>query len=142
MTPLEWLDHGADAGFRVTGRSLAEVFCEAARGLFALMLDIEQVRPSIDHCVELRAGTRRQLLVDWLSDLLAQKDVTGLVFGRFEVTISGDEGTGFAAHGQAHGERLDPRRHHPGTEVKGISYLGLEVCPTEDGWLAQVVVDV
>jgi SHS2 domain-containing protein len=143
MTAIEWLDHGADVGLRTTGSSIEEVFCEAARGLFSCMIELEYVRPQTEHRVEVAAATRRALLVEWLADLLAQKELSGLVFSRFDVVVSGDETTGMLAHGRALGERLDPRRHGIGTEVKGISHLGLEVRRQDDGqWLAQVVVDV
>ena len=37
---------------------------------------------------------------------------------------------------------LDPARHSLGNEVKAITYHGLRVEPTADGWLAEVIVDI
>jgi SHS2 domain-containing protein len=138
---VEYLEHTADLGLRATGATLSEAFCEAARGLFALMVDPTTVRPLTEYAVHLEAGSNDGLLVEWLSELLAQKELTGLVFSEFEARIGRSNG-GRRLDGVARGERLDPTQHRPGTEVKGISYLGLAVRQLDDGWSAQCVVDV
>jgi len=142
MTPIEWLDHTADMGFRAMGDSIEGAFCEAARALFSLMFAIEEIRPETDHCIEVSAASLSDLLVEWLSELLIQKELSGFVFSRFEVAITGNQLSGFSAVGRAFGETLDRERHRPGAEVKGISYLGLDVSQRDEMWVTQVVVDV
>jgi len=142
MSPIEWLDHAADVGFRATAESLDAVFCEAGRALFSLMFTIEAIQSQVEYRVALSAPSLEELLVEWLSELLVQKDLTRLVFSRFELAISGDATSGFSAVGSAFGEELDRERHRPGTEVKGISYLGLDVHQRDRMWVAQVIVDV
>lgn len=142
MSPIEWLDHTADMGFRATGESLEAAFCEAARALFSLMFAIEHIDSSTAFPITVSAPSLEDLLVEWLSELLVQKDLTRLVFSRFELAISGSGGSGFSAVGRAFGEQLDRERHQPGTEVKGISYLGLGVSQRGEMWVAQVIVDV
>ena len=138
---IEYLEHAADLGLRATGATLEETFCEAARGLFGLMLDLGAVQPRAEYTVHLEAASNADLLVEWLADLLAQKELTGLVFSGFEAVISRHEGDS-RLHGVALGERLDLGRHRPRIEVKGISYLGLDVRRHGAGWAAQCVVDV
>jgi SHS2 domain-containing protein len=138
---IEHVEHTADLGLRVTGATVEEAFCEAARGLFALMVDLRTVRPRAEYAVHLAAASNADLLVEWLSDLLAQKELTGLVFSGFEVEIGSNEGR-CLLDGVALGERLDPDRHRAKIEVKGISYLGLDVRRYAAGWTAQFVVDV
>ena len=142
MTSIEWLDHTADVGFRATGESIEDAFIEAAKALFSLMFELEDIRPVTERCVEVSARSRSELLVEWLSELLAQKELSGLVFSQFEVAIAGNEVNGFSAVGRAFGERLDRERHRIATEVKGISYLGLDVFQRGEIWVVQVVVDV
>ena len=50
----------------------------------------------------------------------------------------GDDGL----EGEAWGEPMDPARHEPNHEVKAITYHGLKVEKTADGWLAEVIVDI
>jgi SHS2 domain-containing protein len=138
---IEYLDHTADLGLRATATTLNEAFSEAARGLFALMVDLATVRPKQEYAVHLEARSDDDLLVEWLSDLLAQKELTGLVFSEFDVQIGRDGGR-LRLEGVAAGERLDPSRHRPKIEIKGVSYLGLDVRRTDGGWEAQCVLDV
>ena len=142
MTPIEWLDHTADMGFRASGTSLEEAFCEAARALFSRMFALDRIEPVSETRINIAANSLPDLLVEWLSELLGQKELTGDVFSQFQVTISGNESSGFRAQGCALGETLDRTRHQPGTEIKGISYLGLAVIEQDGVWTAQVVVDV
>jgi len=139
---IEWLDHTADAGFRASGASIEIAFCEAARALFSLMFAVECIDARTEFQITLNAARLEDLLIEWLSELLVQKDLSGLVFSRFELVISGNETVGFSASGRALGEPLDRVRHQPGTEVKGISYLGLAVSCQDGIHTAQVVVDV
>lgn len=138
---IEFLDHTADIGLLASGRTIEEAFGEAARGLFAVMIDVDSVEPRERHIVHAQAATRAELLVAWLSDLLAQKDLSGLVFAEFALDIRPTDDR-FVLEGIAVGERLDLSRHHPGSEVKGISLLGLTVRQVDDGWIAQCVLDV
>ncbi len=138
---IEHLEHTADLGIRAIGATLEEVLCEAARGLFGLMLDVSAVRACQEYAVHIEADSDADLLVEWLADLLAQKELTGLVFSTFDIRID-RRGTVPRLDGVAVGETLDPVRHAPRIEVKGISYLGLDVRPVKDGWIAQCIVDV
>jgi len=142
MTPIEWLDHTADVGFRAMGNSIEDAFCEAARALFSRMFAVDEIRPLVEHRIDVSAPSLSELLVEWLSELLAQKDLSRLIFSQFKVTISGSEASGFSADGCAFGEILDRERHQPGTEIKGISYLGLDVSHRNEMWVVQAVVDV
>jgi len=139
--PIEYLEHGADMGVRATGPTMAAAFCEAAAAMFALMTDIAAVEP-VSRCkIVLTAVSAEDLLVDWLAALLAEKELTGRVFSEFDalITVTGDR---YTLDGAALGETIDPARHDLGTEVKGISYLGLAVCRTGEGWTAECVLDV
>lgn len=138
---VDFLDHTADVGLRARGASLEEAFRRAALGMFSLMIDLGGIAGEIRHAVECRAETLEMLLVEWLTDLLAQKDLTGLVFGRFELAIERDE-QGARLRGEARGEVLDPARHAPRLEVKGVSYLGLRVEEGANGWEVECVFDV
>jgi len=138
---FEILNHTADLGVRATGRTIDEAFCEAARALFSVMVDLDAVEPRSEHVIRLEAGSCADLLVEWLSDLLAQKELSGLVFSRFEARIRRLRDRALL-DGIARGEPLDRAVHRPAAEVKGISYLGLDVRPIGDGWQVRCVLDV
>lgn len=141
IMPFEYLDHTADVCLRGTGETVEEAFCEAARALFNLMIDLEQVAPKRSQRVSLFAERLDLLLVEWLSELLVQKDLAGLFLSRFHVDIRQGK-DGFHLEGEGWGEPLDPPRHRVKLEVKGVTYSGLHVAHKGKIWIAQCVVDI
>jgi SHS2 domain-containing protein len=134
----EFFDHTADLGLRIQAADLNTLFDEAAQALFnAVVEDLAMVRPEREITVELPRDDLEYLLFDWLKALLFHFDTEHLLFGKFAVSID-DAGL----HGRAWGEPLDRARHKLEHEVKAITYHGLVVEQTDDGWLAEVIVDI
>ncbi len=134
----ETFDHTADLGLRIRAADLNTLFAEAARALFATLVeDIDTVAPVRQLDVTIAGKDRDYLLFDWLKELLYHFDAEHLLLSRFEVRI-GDDGL----QGSAWGEPLDRARHHLANEVKAITYHGLRVEPDADGWLAELIVDI
>jgi SHS2 domain-containing protein len=134
----ETFEHTADLGLRIRAADLDTLFAEAAQALFAAIVeDLGAVEPRQPVHIQLTADSSEYLLFDWLKELLYRFDAEHLVLGRFEVRVG--EHTLTAT---AWGEPLDPSRHALGHEVKAITYHGLRVERTADGWLAEVIVDI
>lgn len=138
---FRFLDHPADLGVEAWGETTAVAYEEAARALFSAMVRVDCVRPVECVAVSVTADGLESALVEWLAALLAEKDISRRVFSRFEVTVH-EVGRNVRVDGQAWGEALDPLRHDPALEVKGISYLGLCVARCGAGWLVRYVADV
>jgi SHS2 domain-containing protein len=135
---FETFEHTADLGLRVQAADLNTLFVEAARALFSTIVeDLGTVEPSQKLGIKLAADDREYLLFDWLRELLFRFDGEHLLLGRFEVQV-GDAGL----IGTAWGEPLDRSRHVLEHEVKAITYHGLRVEETADGWLAEFIVDI
>ncbi len=134
----EFFEHTADLGLRVRAADLDALFADAARGLFAAIVeDLNMVRPLQRIDVRLAGSEREYLLFDWLKELLYRFDAEHLLFSRFEVHV-----TAMGLTGAAWGEPLDRGRHELGHEVKAITYHGLCVQPEDGAWLAEVIVDI
>jgi SHS2 domain-containing protein len=135
---FETFEHTADLGLRARAADLDTLFAEMAQALFAAIVEHPAaIRPERRIDVRLDADAREFMLFDWLNELLYRFDTQHLVFSRFEARVS-DVGL----NGAAWGEPLDPARHGVGHEVKAITYHGLKVEQTNDGWLAEVIVDI
>jgi len=134
---FETFEHEADIGIRGFGATAEEAFANAAKAMYSVMVDLARVEQKEFRGVNVTAGDREQLLVEWLNGLLAVSDIERMVFSRFEVRI---EGTALA--GNAWGERLDRSRHGPKVEVKGATYHQLSVREEQGSVVAQCVVDV
>jgi SHS2 domain-containing protein len=135
---FETFDHTADLGLRVTGTDLPELLTEAARGLTAMIVaNPGDVRPTEQQSFRVDGTDPDYLMFDWLNELLYAFESRRMLFARFEVHI---DASGLTA--TAWGEPADPDRHQLEHEVKAITYHGLRVEPTTDGWLAELIVDI
>ena len=134
----ERFEHTADVGLRIRAAGFAALLEEAGRALFDLMIaNLDEVRPLVRVQVRLDALPADDLLHDWLTELLYFFSARRLVLCRFQVALYDGR-----LEATAEGEPLDLARHQPGMEVKAITYHGLKVESSADGWLAEVIVDL
>jgi SHS2 domain-containing protein len=134
----ETFDHTADLGLRICSPDLSSLFVEAARALFSVIVeDLDTVQPRERVDVQLTGDDRAYLLFDWLNELLYRFDTEHKVFGKFEAQVTNGH-----FKGSAWGEPLDRARHVLSHEVKAITYHGLRVEETPEGWIAEVIVDI
>jgi len=133
----ELFEHTADLGLRVTAPDLETLFCDAARGLFGAI--VERIPEQRGERIELRVAGRRHdwLLLDWLNELLFVFETRKLLLGDFEIALDVS-----GLRGSARGAKLDPARDRLLHEVKAITYHGLRVDRTADGWVAELIVDI
>ena len=134
----EIFEHTADLGLRVKAPDLNTLLVEAARGLFSIIVENpDEVQPLQQINLHIEGRDRQYLLFDWLNEILFIFDSKHLLLSRFEVQVSE---TGL--DGVAWGEALDIDRHQLDHEVKAITYHELKVIEQQDGWLAEVIVDI
>jgi SHS2 domain-containing protein len=134
----ETFEHTADLGLRVRAPTLDQLFVEAAEALFsAIVENLADVATKQRIDIQLQGDDLALLLFDWLNELLYRFDTEHLVFGKYEAKIKDN-----TLSSSAWGEALDPTRHSLGHEVKAITYHGLRVEKEENGWLAEVIVDI
>jgi SHS2 domain-containing protein len=135
---FEIFEHTADVGIRVRAATLEELFADAAKGLFSIIVaNPEAVRPLQEITFTIAGDQHDELLIDWLDELLYTFDTKRLLFREFGVQPTTE---GISA--SARGEPIDRARHDLHMEVKAITYHGLKVDRDGDGWLAEVIVDI
>jgi SHS2 domain-containing protein len=134
----ELFEHTADLGLRATAPDLDVLFAQMAECLVSAMVeDPGTVRPAQEVRIEVTGADREYLLFDWLKELLLRFETDHMLFRSFEVKVT-DSGLSATARGEAY----DPARHVLSHEVKAITYHQLKVEQTQDGWLAEVIVDI
>ena len=138
MERFRILEHPADIGFEAFGSTREEVFANAARALFHLMVDLDSVEPRDELAVQVEGSDPASLLVNWLSELLYLNDAEGWLFSEFEVERLDDR----SLAARARGEKFDRTRHRAKLQVKAITYHQLELERTAEGWHARVYVDI
>lgn len=83
----------------------------------------------------LESGDVAQLLVRWLREILYLHDVHGLVYQAARFDRLDTAGLDASVSGEV-------RSDDAVTELKAVTYHGLEVAPTADGWRARVIFDI
>ena len=123
MKKFELIEHTSDIGIEAHGSTLAEAFVNAARGMFSIIVETDNVKEVESRRVEASADDIEGLLFEWLNSLLYYFDVENLLFSGFDIPEFGD--TRLAA--ECRGEKYDPTRHRLKTGVKSATYHMLEV---------------
>ncbi len=134
MPEFEEIDHAADRAFRVRGRDLAELFASAALALAAVQAATGHETRATAREVEITGVDRESLLVNWLNEILYLQEKYRETYTRFEVLSISEQ----RLRARLHGSPLVTAR----TLIKAVTFHGLEVRPTAQGWEATVVVDV
>lgn len=134
---FEILDHTADVGIIAYGADLKQAFANAAKGLFSLITELDDVEEVLYRDIELDAGDEESLLVGWLNELVYRFDTEGVLFKRFDITRLGDG----RLKARGYGEKADSSRHILKTGVKGATYHMLKI-DKADGFRVQVLFDI
>ncbi|MCX9011710.1 MAG: archease [Candidatus Methanoperedens sp.] len=130
----------ADAAFEVEGRTLEELFRDAAIATFEVMVDTKSVKPEIAKEIELKNEDIGNLLFDWLSELVYLKDAESLLFSSFDVSIKKNDV--YELKAKARGESINQRKHSLRSDVKAVTYHMFEVKRSGEKWTATVVLDI
>ena len=138
----EIFEHTADLGIRIGAENLDELFADAARGLFSVMVagELDRSHGTERVTFQIRADNIEELLHDWLSELTYTFYARRLVLGDFQTRVQVSTASELTATAQ--GEPIDTCRHEIGAEVKAVTWHGLKVQQGSGGWAAEVIVDI
>ena len=139
---LQEIDHTGDIGIQVTADSLPQLFERAAVGTFRVLTDPSTVRAETETQIAVAGRDREALMVRWLSELNYRHTVDHLLFCDFAVDSIEETEEGVVLTGTARGEPLDPARHTVYTEIKAITFHGMDIRETDTGWMVQVIFDM
>jgi len=132
------IEHTADVGVKAFGKSIADCFSCAAKGMFDIITDSSKIEEKGEYKIKLHSEDLEQLLVDFLSELLFLHSSRNLVFGFFDVSIDQDTGELSAS---IKGESYDLKKHQYGVEIKAVTYHMLQV-HTVSPLFVQVLFDI
>ena len=134
---FEIVNHTADVGIIAHGVDMKQAFANAARGLFSLITELDDVQEVLYRDIEVTATDKESLLVEWLNELIYQFDTENIIFKRFDIT----ELDNTRLRAKNYGEKVDSARHKLKTGVKAATYHMLKV-DTDDGYKVQVIFDI
>ncbi len=134
---FEIVDHTADVGIIAYGADINQAFTNAARALFSLITELDDVEEILHRDIELTAPDEESLLVEWLNELICLFDTENIVFKRFDVTKLNHT----QLKARSYGEKVDSSKHRLKTGVKAATYHMLKV-DKGDGCKVQVLFDI
>ena len=134
MQRFEEVEHTADWAFRAHGRDLAQLFANAAHGMFELQGGAAEGKTSVAREIAVSGVDRETLLVNWLNELLYLQETQHESYSRFEILEISDTHLRACVHGWQHWPQ--------GRTIKAVTFHYLEVKPSATGWEATIVVDV
>ena len=135
---FEFIDHTADIGILAYGKDMKQVFANAARGLFSIIINLDSVAVKENRDIQVTAPDREALLVNWLDELIYLFETKEMLFNKFEITAINDT----ELKATAFGEKINLAKHELKTQVKAATYHMLKIEQNKDGYRAQVIFDV
>ena len=136
---FEVFDHTADLGLRIQAGDLNGLFAEAGRALLAVIVsNPDAVEPREQMSVRVDGEKPEYLFVDFLTELLFLFESRTVPRAANSRCVCDDRGLTATVHG----ETCDPDRHQLAHEVKAVTYHGLVVEESHDGWWAEVILDI
>lgn len=137
----EFLEHTADAYIAAYGRNLGEAFANAARALFDVMTQVERVRPETENLVEVEGEDEYSLLYRWLETLLVKSETKGLLYSKFEVTIT-EKMSIFKLKARIWGEKFNSKKHLQKVGVKAVTYHRMEIIKSSEKVTLKFILDI
>ena len=134
---FEIIDHTADVGIVAYGADVSQAFANAARALFSLITELDDVAEVLHRDVELTAPDEEGLLVEWLNELIYLFDTENVIFKRFDIIKLNNT----QLKARSYGEKVDKSKHKLKTGVKAATYHMLKV-DKGDGCQVQVLFDI
>jgi SHS2 domain-containing protein len=138
------LDHitTADIAYEVYGKTIEELFINAAKAVTETMVDMATVKPSQKAKWRMQNGKLEDLLLDFLNELIYYKDSKKLLFSRFEIKIEKNLKKGYCLRADLWGEKIDPKKHQLRTDVKAATMHKLSLGKQGKTYKAVIVLDI
>jgi SHS2 domain-containing protein len=138
----ELFEHAADIGVRGKGKTIEEAFSECGNAMLSVMFELNKVEEKEKVYITCNALSLENLLINYLNEILAQKDLKEMAFQRIEVKRIEEKQKKFFLNAECFGEPLDLVKHSPKTEVKAASYSELKIEEKKNEFMVQCIVDV
>lgn len=138
MNCYQLLEHTADMGIEAQGGTPEALFRQMALGLREIMTGCVDIAPQSEIIVQVEGNDLEQLLVNWLGELVFLLETRHFLPSEFSIEQLGEN----RLVARVFGEIFDPARHYVDREIKAVTYHQLRVEQNEDGWTAQVFVDL
>lgn len=142
MKAYKLLNHTADLGIEITGRTKRELFAKALWSLMDILIERREPVKGISNfryrTLTVEGSDIADLMVNFLREVLFIFNGESLVIVKCEITECGNKK--LAARLSL--EPYDQKKHSMKKEIKAVTYHGLSVEKRKNGWKARIIFDV
>jgi SHS2 domain-containing protein len=145
MPNYTFFDHTADIGVEISGRTKKELFANAVKALFDVLIENNDSKSKSSEktqkqqkTVTVEGSEVEDLLINFLREILYLFNGAGWVVGHCKIMECGTK----RLKAQLMGEPYNKKKHSIKTEIKAVTYSGLSVEKQKSGWKARVIFDV
>ncbi len=126
----------ADIAFEAYGKTLNEVFENSAYSFFDITCNPKTIKPKIKKEIKLENKNEKDLLYNFLSELVFLKDKQ-LIFSKIKVNIKNGR-----LKAILYGDKIDPEKQELRNDIKAITFHLFNLEKTKIGYKTTVVVDI
>ncbi len=127
----------ADIAFEAYGKSLNEVFENSAYAFFDMTCNPKTIKNKIKKNINVKADNEKDLLYNFLSELVYIKDSKQLIFSKVKVLIKKNE-----LKATLFGDKINYEKQELRNDVKAVTMHLFNIVKTKSGYKATIVVDV
>jgi len=138
MKRYDIVDHTADIGIRAYGKSLEELFVNAAYGMFDIIADLDGLKTSTSVKINLKAPNAEELLITWLDELIYNFYTKQIIFSEFKIAHL----TNTNIKAEAFGKHIGDNRSRLNTEIKAATYHDLKIEEKNKNYQVQIIFDI
>lgn len=137
MKKYETLDIAGDMGLKIWGKTLEELFENAAAGISELITDTFKIKETEKKYFVLSSDDHESLLVRWLNELIFLFDAHGFIGKLFSVSLQGN-----TLKAEVLGGTFNPEINEGRLLIKAATYHKLSLKRTNSKWEATVIFDI
>lgn len=131
----------ADVAFEAYGKTVEELFENAALALTSVMVDVKTVGGIHNLEFKIQNEKLEDLLFDFLSEIVFLKDSKNLLFSKYRITIEKQHNLNIL-HATFLGEEINRKKHHLKIDVKAVTKHQFFLREDKNGFRCRVVLDV
>jgi len=132
------LEHTADIGISVRGKTLEELFENASYGMFSILVEnLNEVLPLKKLNVSIQGIDKESLLINYLNELLYIYSTKKIVFSKFKIKINKNK-----LKSIIFGEKFNSKKHIIYNEIKAATYHNLKIKQYNNMFSTQIIFDV
>ena len=129
-------DLTSDVLFEAYGKDLKEVFENSALAMLTIICDVKNIEKKSKIEIEVSGRDEKDLLYNWLQELIAQVDIEEMFFSGFNILKI----TNTNLKAEIYGESITPEKGE--TLVKAVTNYKFNLEKTEKGYKSTISLDI